>query len=129
LFCGMDDAARLFGVSGNSRERAQGLQKRFGCPLVTVTEGADGAAGCRASEIHAVPAFPVEQTVDRFGSGDAFAAGFLAGFLTGGLTLPHMLRLGAAAAALKRTNPGDMLLASRAEVDALARAEEDTPWR
>ncbi len=49
--------------------------------------------------------------VDPLGSGDAFAAGFLFGYLTDS-NLASALHLGASAAALKRTIPGDLALIS-----------------
>lgn len=60
--------------------------------------------------------------LDRVGSGDAFAAGFLHALLTG-RDLQDAVDLGAAAGALAMTTPGDALSATRDEVDALARGE------
>ena len=127
LFCARDDAARLFGLTGDGAARAAGLRQRFGTPTVAVTLGNDGAAGCDGGGCLTVPAVPVETTVERFGSGDAFAAGFLAEYLAG-RPLAQALRLGAAAGALKRTVPGDLLLATRAEVEAVL-AQEGGAWR
>ena len=105
----------------------RGLRARFGVPVVALTTGRDGAVGCDAAGCRAVPAIPVEATVERLGSGDAFAAGFLAEYLAGA-SLERALRLGVAAAALKRTIPGDMLIATRAEVEAV-RTQEEGAWR
>ena len=85
LFCARGDAERLFGLSGDDAARASGLRARFGVPVAVLTAGADGAVGCDADGCRAVPAVPVEATVERFGSGDAFAAGFLAEYLRGRL--------------------------------------------
>lgn len=127
-FCSRDDAARVFGLTGSPEERALGLRERFGIPLVTLTAGADGAVGCDQSGCISVPAVPVERTVERLGSGDAFAGGVLAGYLSGA-SLESSLKLGVAAAALKRTIPGDMLVATRAEVEALAFPNGEAAWR
>jgi 2-dehydro-3-deoxygluconokinase len=54
--------------------------------------------------------------VDRVGAGDAFCAGVLMGFLQGALALG--LEYGVAMAALKHTMPGDLLLSTRAEIEA-----------
>ncbi len=118
LICSRDDAAKVFGLGGDPVAQAKGLRERFGCPQVVVTAGADGAAGCREGWCGCVPAVPVPRTVERLGSGDAFAAGLLVGFLED-RDLEANLRLGTATAALKRTVPGDMLVGTRAEVEAL----------
>lgn len=128
LFCAREDSARLFGLSGHDADRARGLWERFGVSLIALTAGGDGAVGCHEGDCIAVPAFPVEATVERIGSGDAFAGGFLAGFLAGD-DLESSLRLGAAAGALKRTILGDMLIARRADVDTVLAQGTATGWR
>ena len=127
IFCGRDDAARLFGLLGSDEDRARELRTRFGVPVVALTTGREGAVGCDAEGCQSVPAIPMEATVERLGSGDAFAAGFLAEYLSGA-SLERALRLGVAAAALKRTVLGDMLIATRSEVEAVL-AQEDRAWR
>ncbi len=127
-FCSRDDAARVFGLTGSPEERAQSLRERFSISVVALTAGADGAVGCDQSGCISVPAVPIERAVERLGSGDAFAGGVLAGHLRG-LPLESSLRLGVAAAALKRTIPGDMLTATRAEVEALAFPSDEAAWR
>jgi 2-dehydro-3-deoxygluconokinase len=127
IFSTRDDAARLFGITGDDAAVAADLRKRFGVSVVALTTGADGAIACDSQGCQSVPALPVETTVDRIGSGDAFAAGFLAGYLSG--SIEHGLRLGVAAAALKRTVPGDMLVATRAEIEAVMAQENAKPWR
>ncbi len=128
LFCGREDAALLFGLSGEDEARAAGLSARFGVPTVVLTAGESGAVGCDAGGCRAVPSVPLGATVERLGSGDAFAAGFLAGHL-GGSGLEQSLRQGAAVAAFKRTVPGDMLLATRAEIAAALAREGRAAWR
>lgn len=128
LLCSRADAALVFGLSGDAEAQARGLQERFGCPQVVVTAGASGAVGCAGGECVSVPAVPVPVTVERLGSGDAFAAGCLAGFLEG-QGMEASLRLGAAAGALKRTVPGDMLAGTRAEIEAPLAPEMGAAWR
>lgn len=128
LFCARDDAARLFGLTGDDAARASGLRARFGIPLAVLTAGADGAVGCDAHVCRAALAVPVETTVERFGSGDALAGGFLAEYLSGA-SLEAALRMGVAAGALKRTILGDMLLATRAEIEAVRAQEPRAAWR
>lgn len=128
LFCARDDAARLFGLTGDDACRASGLRARFGVPVSVLTAGASGAVGCDSEGCRAVSAVPVEATVERIGSGDAFAGGFLAEYLSGA-SLEAALRMSAAAGALKRTILGDMLVATRAEVEAVLAREPRTAWR
>jgi 2-dehydro-3-deoxygluconokinase len=59
------------------------------------------------------------EVVDHFGAADAFAAGFLDGYLDNPLGLSRAVSLGAAAAALKCTMQGELLCASRGEIEAL----------
>ena len=98
LFCASGDAALLFGLSGD----AASLRDHFGVP--------------------------VAETVERIGSGDAFAAGFLAEYLRGA-SLEDALRMGTAAGALKRTILGDMLVATRADIEAVLARESRAAWR
>lgn len=128
LFCARDDAERVFGLAGDDTARASGLRARFGVPIAVLTAGADGAVGCDADGCRPVPAVPVEGTVERIGSGDAFAGGFLAEYLRGA-SLEEALRMGVAAGALKRTILGDMLIATRSEVEAVLAREGRAAWR
>lgn len=59
------------------------------------------------------------EVVDRRGATDAFAAGFLLGYLQNPHGLTRAVSLGAAAGALACTMPGDVLCATREEVEAL----------
>jgi 2-dehydro-3-deoxygluconokinase len=128
LFCSQGDAARVFGETGDSRQRVEGLRERFGARIVAMTAGANGAVGVSDEGVISLPAIPLAESVDRFGSGDAFAAGILAGFLSG-QDLQASLHLGVAAATVKRTIFGDMLIATRAEIDALLAEQADGNWR
>lgn len=63
--------------------------------------------------------FDISPIVDRVGAGDAFAAGVIYGLLSTDWHAAHALEFGIAAASLKHTIPGDVNLATRAEVEAL----------
>jgi 2-dehydro-3-deoxygluconokinase len=65
------------------------------------------------------PRMPGLHVLDRIGSGDAFAAGLIYGLLTGA-DLERALAYGTAHGALAMTTPGDVSMASFAEVEALA---------
>jgi len=64
------------------------------------------------------PRMPGLHVLDRIGSGDAFAAGLIHGLL-GGTGLERALAYGTAHGALTMTTPGDVSMASLAEVEAL----------
>lgn len=53
--------------------------------------------------------------VDRVGSGDAFAGGFLAGYLNGGAA--RGVRYGVGMSAIKQTHPGDVVYTTPDEVE------------
>jgi 2-dehydro-3-deoxygluconokinase len=56
--------------------------------------------------------------VDRVGSGDSFASGFIYGLVTG-MKMPEAAEFGVAASALKHTIPGDLNHATLSEVQGL----------
>ncbi|MGW2616844.1 sugar kinase [Streptomyces sp. NPDC001500] len=64
------------------------------------------------------PRMPGLHVLDRIGSGDAFAAGLIHGLLAGH-SLERALAYGTAHGALTMTTPGDVSMATLAEVEAL----------
>jgi 2-dehydro-3-deoxygluconokinase len=68
----------------------------------------------------AIPSLPLSGVIDRIGSGDAFAGGFLFR-LHQGRTLADAAQFGLYAAALKHGQRGDTSFASAAEIEALMR--------
>ncbi|HEY5325628.1 MAG TPA: sugar kinase [Mucilaginibacter sp.] len=60
--------------------------------------------------------------IDRVGSGDSFASGFIYGLVTG-LTMRNAAEFGVAASAIKHTIPGDLNLATLAEVQELVKGD------
>jgi len=116
VFCGLADLQLLFGMPQEPALAAESFARAYRIPLVVLTLGAQGALAWREGKVLTHPVFPT-QVVDRIGSGDAFAAGFLHGWLEG--TLERALALGNAMAALKQTYRGDATWATRAEVEEL----------
>ena len=114
LITGAADSAEVFQIDGTTVEIASEIRQRYGVPAVIVTAGVDGAAAASESGIYSAPAISANE-VDRVGAGDAFDAGAIDGFLDG--DLERGIRLGCAMAALKRTIPGDMLTATRDEIE------------
>ncbi|HYW74704.1 MAG TPA: PfkB family carbohydrate kinase [Pyrinomonadaceae bacterium] len=91
---------RLLGIKEH-RPGILELRNRFGCPLVGVTLGSDGALVLSEGQFISSPAFEVPGGCrDTTGAGDAFHAGFIYGML-GGEDLNSCLQLGNAVAALK----------------------------
>jgi len=66
------------------------------------------------------PRFDDLEILDRVGGGDSFAAGFIVGLLDGG-TVERSLELAVAHGALAMTTPGDTSMATRADVERVAR--------
>jgi len=60
--------------------------------------------------------------IDRVGSGDSFASGFIYGLITG-MSMPNAAEFGVAASALKHTIPGDMNHATLSEVKELMKGD------
>lgn len=118
-FIPLRDARQLYGLTlGAPPERVlDTLAAYYPQAVWVMTMGADGAlARDRDGTIWRQPAYAAH-TVSRIGSGDAFDAGFLAALLNTA-SLPEALRWGCAAAALKRSVPGDL---ARLTVDDIKR--------
>ncbi len=113
------DVADLFGTTGNCAEQCRRLKDRFHAPAAVVTAGAEGSAAMDEKGRYEVKPINLVE-VDRFGAGDAFAAGVLHGYLGG--DLGKGLELGNAMAALKFTIPGDALVATDEEIGRMVTA-------
>ena len=71
-----------FGWKGNEPSRMRMLSERFGCGVVCVTRGGEGAALLHDGAFTEHPGFPAEVR-DTVGAGDAFLAVLLSGLLAG----------------------------------------------
>lgn len=120
-----EDAERVFGIKEASYDEvAERLSREFDLAAVAITvrETPSVWRNTWTAIVHSQgkiipgPVYDIE-IVDRVGAGDAFAGGFLFGWLTDG---PEAgVRYGIAASTLKQTNPGDLLWATRDEVEGL----------
>jgi len=106
------DLRTIFGTPEDAEAAAREFAARYGVPLVVLTLGEQGALAFDGT-LYRQPVYPAEP-LDRIGSGDAFAAGFLSGWLAG--DLERALKLGNASAALKQTFRGDFTWATREDV-------------
>jgi 2-dehydro-3-deoxygluconokinase len=117
LFVTLADSQRLFGCGSDAAESLRWLQARFQAGVTVLTLGEHGAMAidARGQIFHTRVA--AATLVDALGSGDAFAASFLYSFLSSAHPdTAAALSMGAAAAALKRTIPGDLALVSLEEI-------------
>ena len=116
LLCPLADAAGLFDITGDGPTVSKELRARYGVKTAVVTCGGDGAIACDDRGDFSATPYALTSIVDRVGAGDAFNAGVLMGWLSG--DLQRGLDYGTAMAALKHTMPGDLLLSTRAEIEA-----------
>ncbi len=127
VICGTADAQTVLGLSGEPLQMLDDLQEMTQCANVVLTRGDQGALAREGSQpVIEQPAIPT-QIVDRIGAGDAFSAGVLCGVLEG--SLAQGLRYGTAMSAHKLTTFGDVMCATRAEIETLMTARDDRPNR
>jgi 2-dehydro-3-deoxygluconokinase len=123
VFLPLRDAHTVFGLEEPTDEAIlQNLSRHYPHCTIVLTLGERGAIAIdRHGEFFRQAAFATTE-VERLGSGDAFAAGYLASFLEHG-SIANALRWGCATASLKYTIPGDLPLIHRHEVEALVASE------
>jgi 2-dehydro-3-deoxygluconokinase len=121
---------QVFGYTGTDLDLAQRYTDEFGCRVVCLTwrEGNDLVHGAwnsmAVTQGHSRPGRRVSfDIVDRFGTGDAWFAGFLFGYLDG--DLDYALNFGNALCALAHTIEGDVAQVSVDEVRSLMEGEHD----
>ncbi|MCL6670926.1 sugar kinase [Streptomyces panaciradicis] len=109
-----DTLAELAGLLPDAKVLATTLR---GVPSAGVNDWSSAAWSAETGLITG-PRMPGLQVLDRIGSGDAFAAGLIHGLLDDA-GLERALAYGTAHGALAMTTPGDVSMASLAEVEAL----------
>lgn len=130
LFASRGLLRTFFGIDGDPETVLRAARERLGVAVVTLSRKKGRASrslklGCLAMGPSGDPvAAPWRKTevVDRLGGGDAFAGAFLAAYAENPDDLPRAVALGGAAQSLKHTMPGDLLAATRAEIEAAAAA-------
>ena len=140
LFCTRADAAELWGFTGSAESILRQMARRFArqniSKTLVLTLGSEGAAQLENDIYTTEPAFLTEGRV-RFGSGDAFAAGYLYARLEGELYREirednrkngdsgvTALTFGNALAALKRCIAGDIARVTPQEVREVLQKKE-----
>ncbi len=120
------DARALLDIDAEPAESAQRLRQRFGFSQVAYTlrdsaSASDNRFGgllCDAQGVHRSRDYDMH-LVDRIGGGDAFSAGLIHGLLRG-WDGQRSVDFAAAGGCLKHSIPGDVLIASEAEIAQLA---------
>jgi 2-dehydro-3-deoxygluconokinase len=139
LICASGDASELWGFQGEPEAVLRQMARRFSttndiAKTFVLTLGSGGSAQLRDGIYTAEPAIPTQGSV-RFGSGDAFAAGYLYAYLGGSLFRAmeqqgiNALTFGNALASLKRCIKGDIATITPAEVQATLLRQEGTRFR
>jgi 2-dehydro-3-deoxygluconokinase len=114
----------VFGYGGSDEDILKRYQADFGCKIVCLTtreilgvlRGAWSGIGLADGHIYRGRRYEFD-VVDRFGTGDAFFAGFLYGYLEQGVD--YALNFGNAACALAHTIEGDVARMAAHEVTAI----------
>jgi len=125
LFTTEEDTLRVFGIEAKTYEAvAKQLAEAFSLRVVAITLRENVsvwrnrwtaiAYEAETGTVHAAPTYDIE-VVDRVGSGDSFVGGFLYGFSTDGAE--SGVKHGVALSAIKQTLPGDVVFASKGEVE------------
>ncbi|WP_253736624.1 bifunctional 2-dehydro-3-deoxygluconokinase/2-dehydro-3-deoxygalactonokinase [Halohasta salina] len=117
LFAPLRDARSVLGYEGDAESIAYRLADDYDLETVVVTRGEAGSLAYTDGELYEQGIVDGE-TVDAIGTGDAFVGGVLAELLAGS-DIDTALSYGAAAASLKRTLEGDVLVTSRGELEAV----------
>ena len=129
LFATEEDTKRVFGIEEKTyADVARRLAETFGLRAVAITlrenptvwrnQWTAVAYEAESRSIHRAPKFDIE-VVDRVGSGDSFVGGFLYGFLREGVA--SGVRYGVGISAIKQTHPGDVVCATKDEVERVLR--------
>lgn len=119
------DAATVLGhEAGQPSQLAHALAADYELETLVLTRGDKGAVAWHDSVLHEQPAFAAE-TLDPIGTGDAFAGTFLGRRIQGD-DITSALEYAAAAAALKRTLPGDVLTVTRERIESVIESGEET---
>jgi len=118
------DARTVLDAEGDAETIARDLGSEYGFEATVVTRGGDGALALVDDTVFEQPTY---EAADAYpvGTGDAFVGGFLAQYLRDA-SVPDALSWGAAAAALKRSVPGDMAVISPAEVREVVAGQTET---
>jgi 2-dehydro-3-deoxygluconokinase len=118
LFVGIEDARRVFGLTGEPEAIAADLRRLSPGAMIALTLGDQGSVVLTDRARRPARLYNLDAVADRVGAGDAFAAGFLHGWLTS-RDAQRAQDLGTALAALKCTMWGDIAVIRPGELEEL----------
>ena len=122
VLAGREDLIKLTGIADQDAqlEYLRGL----GLTNIVLKLGSDGTIWAGPDGVHRVPSVAVERPVDRFGVGDAFAAGYIVGLIRG-QSGPDAVDLGNRVAGWSLQLPGNIeSLPSRNELESWLESSE-----
>ncbi len=130
LITGLSDAKDVLGIKGTPEEIVKRLSEDFHIPTVALNMGEAKTVrtGTMTSMVYSHDVLYADEVweveaVDRFGVGDAFAAGLLYGLLNQG---PEQgMKIGNAMAAMKMSIPGDINWVTPEEIERLIEKRGD----
>jgi 2-dehydro-3-deoxygluconokinase len=118
-----DAATVLNHEAGQPSQLAHALAADYDLETLVLTRGDKGAVVWHDSVLHEQPALAAD-TLDPIGTGDAFAGAFLGRRIQGD-DVTTALEYAAAAAALKRTVPGDVLTVTQDRIEDVVASDEE----
>lgn len=132
LIAASSDTSSIFGIGDADylglykklKHRFPGLEYLIASQRGSISASHNTISGilCNGAEVMETRTYDVDNIVDRIGSGDAFAAGFIYAMLSGEDDR-QKIEMAAAASVLKHSLAGDFMLCSIDEVRALAAGE------
>lgn len=124
LLAGKEDVFKLTGLATQAEQLEYLLDLKLSS--VVLKCGADGTSFANAGSVDHVASLPVDQVCDRFGVGDAFAAGYIVGTLRD-MSQRQSVELGNKVAGWSIRLPGNIeSLPSSAEIASLKNALDVT---
>lgn len=121
LVLSREDAADVFGLSGEPEATLRALVDITGVANGVLTLGAEGAVWRSPLGAGRVPGIPAVE-IDRIGAGDALTAGVIDGLLDD--DLERGVRFGVAMGAMAVATKGDQVSVSRGEVEELLQGRQ-----
>lgn len=116
------DAETVLGLEGDAESIARELDAEYGFEVVVVTRGQAGALALVDGRVLEQPTFDATDAYP-VGTGDAFVGGFLSRYLRD-QPVDEALAYGAAAAAIKRSIPGDIAVVTPEEIETVLAGED-----
>ena len=115
-----EDAETVFKIKGEPEAVVRELKHRFNPEIAVLTLGGKGAMAWDGKKLLFELGYPITETVDRLGAGDAFTAGLIFGWLKDDLELG--LKFGIATSAMKLGMRGDYWWSNRTEVEQVIKS-------